>query len=569
MSKYPRLQNRNGTYYIRVKVPNDVRDALGKSEIRYSLKTKDYREAIRKLAVESIKVDKQIDVARSSVAVSQKAPVEELTEDQLKYISTVYYAYLLEEDDDTRLEHLYHGEQKAIPSDSPEEYQESIEGLHEVNAQSYGRGIVQDFFYDEAVEVCSWDGIELNLKEGTASHKRLAMELQKASIRAYKVILDRNKGEIIETPRVELQASANTNSSPLLSVIMEEWIEERKTTGQWGDPKTEMFVRASFDHFMELLGDKPLSDYTKADARAFKAALMSMPTSYKTKKQTKDLSFKAACALAKKGGLDVISDATKNKHLTFYSNLWKWYISHYDDVDLNIFDGLHIRVKKNVRVKRDPFSNEELKAIFKSPLYVGCDSLQKPYIKGSYDMSRTALYWCPLISLYHGMRMNEILQLYIEDIAQSDDGIYYFKIGIEEGQTDKRIKTATSHRNIPIHPKVIEMGFLEYYEEVKQKGSIRLFPDTSLSKTALNYSDAFSKKFNRFLKNIGVKQGKNCFHSFRHNFEDGCRNNGVPKDIMDALQGHSTGDMSDVYGKGYSIKVLHQEIRKVGYVSIQ
>ena len=38
-----------------------------------------------------------------------------------------------------------------------------------------------------------------------------------------------------------------------------------------------------------------------------------------------------------------------------------------------------------------------------------------------------------------------------------------------------------------------------------------------------------------YVERIGAKTGKTSFHSFRHNFEDACRNGGVQPHIMNAL----------------------------------
>jgi len=66
---------------------------------------------------------------------------------------------------------------------------------------------------------------------------------------------------------------------------------------------------------------------------------------------------------------------------------------------------------------------------------------------------------------------------------------------------------------------------------------VRVFPEVDLCADG-TYTAAFSKYFSRFLEAINVKHDKNSFHSFRHTFEDACRNNGIPKAVMDALQGH-------------------------------
>lgn len=57
MTSYTYLQKRRGVYYIRVSIPKELQNVLKKSEISYSLKTKDYRDTVRKLRVEILKVD--------------------------------------------------------------------------------------------------------------------------------------------------------------------------------------------------------------------------------------------------------------------------------------------------------------------------------------------------------------------------------------------------------------------------------------------------------------------------------------------------------------------------------
>lgn len=61
MTKITRLFLRNHTYYIRVALPRWGWDLLKKKEIRYSLNTKNYYDALIRLRAESYKVDIYID----------------------------------------------------------------------------------------------------------------------------------------------------------------------------------------------------------------------------------------------------------------------------------------------------------------------------------------------------------------------------------------------------------------------------------------------------------------------------------------------------------------------------
>ena len=57
----PRLAIRNHTYYIRYALPVSVWELMKKKEIRYTLGTKDYREAAQKIHKESLKISMFVD----------------------------------------------------------------------------------------------------------------------------------------------------------------------------------------------------------------------------------------------------------------------------------------------------------------------------------------------------------------------------------------------------------------------------------------------------------------------------------------------------------------------------
>ena len=173
----------------------------------------------------------------------------------------------------------------------------------------------------------------------------------------------------------------------------------------------------------------------------------------------------------------------------------------------------------------------------------------------------TGFFWVPLIGLFTGARAGEIIQLYVDDVRE-EDGIVYFDIN-RDGE-DKRLKNNSSIRKIPVHKTLMDMGLSQLVRLRRGRKEHRLFPDLPLGADGY-YSSPFSKLYKRFLESVGVKRDKVTFHSFRHCFEDACRNSGVPLEVMNALQGHSQPGMAGRYGSGYSLKVLARELAKVQY----
>ena len=132
-------------------------------------------------------------------------------------------------------------------------------------------------------------------------------------------------------------------------------------------------------------------------------------------------------------------------------------------------------LKKGQREKRNSFSKERLSSFLKSPLHTGCKSLPSCHRPGDFIPIESHKYWFPLIGLFTGMRMHEILQLYLEDIYEKE-GVWVFDLN--ENHSDKKRKTPQSRCLVPIHNKLIELGLRELWQKRKEEGGYeRIFTD--------------------------------------------------------------------------------------------
>jgi len=579
MPKHPRLFRRGATYYHRAVVPQDLKATYPKTEETFSLKTTDYKEALKRVRIAAVEVDRRFEEHRRLLAENNtKPPLKELADSDIKRVAEAYYANLLEEDEETRLEGFAPaGERrqtKIIETDdldhinvliseslkqrpSFEDNEDTTNALLTSLKYDYARGEIDPFIADEAEDVLNWDNINIRLDPSSPSWPKVARALQAATIRAYEAILRRNQGEIIETPKAE--GVAPESRVPMLSGAVAEWIEEKSRTS-WV-AKTQNEHRIWTGHFISMIGDRPLDSYTKADARAFKAVLMRLPPNWVKIAELQGLPIERAADKAKKLGLAPMSDNNVNKLLGFVGSFWRWAEGHYDEASSNPFSGLQIKQRKCARDERDPFTLDELHTMFKAPLYTGCLSVKNWQTPGTVIPRDSGFYWVPLISLYTGARLGEVIQLYTSDIRE-EDGITFFDIN-DDGE-DKRLKTAYSRRTIPVHQALVGMGFMDLVARRRNAGNQRLFPDIEMGKDGY-YSSPFSKRFSRFLKHTGIKQKTNAFHSFRHCFEDACRDSDVSAEVMNALQGHSEKGMAARYGKGYALRKLAEAMEQLRF----
>lgn len=178
--------------------------------------------------------------------------------------------------------------------------------------------------------------------------------------------------------------------------------------------------------------------------------------------------------------------------------------------------------------KRLPFDDEQLKTIFGSGVYID-------------QKRKTGLFWVPLISLWSGMRSNEVCHMDAGDV-RSEGRIWGFDIThvSSTDEDDKSTKTKSSVRFVPIHPKLIEFGLLDFHNSRPDDG--KLFGDISRGSYGY-YSSTFFKRVNRHFEKIGVHGPKHKFHSLRHNFKDALRSGLVDPGIARALGGSMEGGM--------------------------
>ena len=259
-----------------------------------------------------------------------------------------------------------------------------------------------------------------------------------------------------------------------------------------------------------------------------------------------------------------MSATTANSYLAAFSSLLEFGVKEHI---LNRNPALNLRIasaEPERKRKRLPFSRDDLEKIFKAPLFTGCLDDEHGYAKVGPNQPRRGRFWIPLISLFSGMRLNEICQLTEDDVV-SADGVPIIFIRSDEEQK-KRVKTKASERFVPVHPELISVGFLDHVVAVRKNASSgsRLFPE--LRPASSGYlSDNFSKWFARFLDSVDVKDQRKNFHSFRHTYRDALREADISVERVRVLGGWASGRTEDNYGAGLKPSTLASEIAKIDY----
>lgn len=239
--------------------------------------------------------------------------------------------------------------------------------------------------------------------------------------------------------------------------------------------------------------------------------------------------------------IDPLHPVTQTKHLTALRSYWK-HLARRGHIDLppglSIDDGwpwngqqtvqTGKRVERGSRKEEErPFTDEEVQKLLYTPW---------PMKHAEWESHiRDAL----TISLLSGMRLAEVLTLWVEDVH---DGVF----DIQQG------KTEAAARKVPIHPDLYDI--VERRTEGKD-GKAWLFHEL---KAERDPGDTFGKRFKRFREAVGVDDKREGtrrslvnFHSARRWFATKARHAGHPMETIKEIMGHAV-DKKDVTLRAYA-----------------
>ncbi|MGX1692282.1 DUF6538 domain-containing protein [Brevundimonas naejangsanensis] len=338
-------------------------------------------------------------------------------------------------------------------------------------------------------------------------------------------------------------------------------------TRDWS-PTTRMAYQTTKRLVVAILGaDTPVRSISRSQCRDMIEVLRWQPRN--ASKLFPKLSPVEIAERAKaEGRTDLINAANINTYLNKLGGVLNWAVKE-EILDRNPAQGLRVPDPVARRDKRLPFSTGQLQTIFSAPLYTGCRDDGHGYATPGPERPRNARFWIPLLSMFGGLRLNEACQLDVADIRRID-GVDCFVITerSEGDHNDKRLKTASSERVVPIHRTLIDLGFMDFVRQRKRAGETKLFAEVGMGATGYR-STTFSAWFRRFVAKAGAESPKTCFHSFRHGFRDALREARIDRDIALALGGWTAGNgsasVADTYGNGYQIATLKEAIDRVRY----
>jgi integrase len=539
---------RGTRWYLRVRVPSDLVDRIGKREISKSLGTGDHRQAKARYPEERAKIERQFAAARDGHEALSEADIGRMVRQwfdahdrqwaEADFNATGYdRRAALDEAHDLEV-----GLRTGTDDDTMSHVQMVADAILIGNGWP-GRPHRIGQIMAVGVQIADVDKTS-DKYWSLVRHVRRAM--LEATRRHQARLNGKPAGQVFDPAfngigagqQAAVSAQQAAGTAPRLTEVFEKWKAERKPTS-----KTAHEWATAVRRFTEVCGDLPVDAIGTANVRTFKDELLKLPAIMKRNLRRKTVPQ----IIAATKGRDVpkLSAATTNKQVGVIKALLSWCRTN-GYVEINVAAQMSVPKSKNAGGGL-PYSVEEMNLML-----VG---LQE------YRESDPSKMWLPLLAAFTGARLEELGQLQATDVRRRD-GIDYISLNADD--EGKSLKNRASRREVPIHPELVRCGFLNYVARQKSAGGGLLFPDLqpgSHNKLTAKFSQWWTKRGDE----LGVRvPRKKVFHSFRHGFKEACRVAGIGEEVHDALTGHSGGGVGRSYG-GVPLEVKAREVNKVLY----
>jgi integrase len=318
--------------------------------------------------------------------------------------------------------------------------------------------------------------------------------------------------------QIPLGGSTQTKSPLYLKQVYDRWVLQ----GTRSVDSIKACER-SLKLFEKCLPNQDLHEITRAQGDEFRSWLISQPTTSKTARD----------------------------RLNWIKSLLRYATQDLEYLVKNPWVGLNIGTTTSK--SRYPWTNQHLEKLFSHQIW--CSG----HIPNDKKAGGTAAYWVPLLALFTGARCSELCQLSVADICTEDE-IPTIRITNEgEGQ---KVKTTAGNRVIPIHSRLIALGFLDF---VRTKGDGELWD--RLPKRSDKAGGYFSQFFSRLRRDLGIPSHV-VFHSFRHNVRSALAEKNVSESVIDKLLGHEgRGSMGAKVYTHVGMETFRQAIELLNFPS--
>ncbi|NVK17509.1 MAG: hypothetical protein HWE30_02300 [Methylocystaceae bacterium] len=359
---------------------------------------------------------------------------------------------------------------------------------------------------------------ELQHKLLLATHADLANHTKTAALQ--NIIASKLSPRVDDPSQLEILASTLINNiGERPAYLTQPTIQDAINT--FLDPKKGNKKRSNYSTLLRILeahyADHPIGSVVRDDIYDIREIIHHLPYNWwRTDTSPKEQANKvlkiiadndAIIAKNKKDGLKLetkpiptlLKNDTAEKYIGQITQFFNWLTAEYGSKYNLSHPAIGIR-GKTIGSKRTNLKQEQLIDLFTD---------WEPTRHNNWG-------WAPLLALFHGMRGNEIFSMATESVFLDVGDIWV--IHLPHTKTDRP-------RWLPVHPKLIDWGFIEYVKLRKAAKEEMVFADVHTTETNNHYVGIPQKTMKEWMVERGIWNDKNKFHSYRHTFKFYANNN--------------------------------------------
>lgn len=514
--KTPYLVRKGDRFYFRIRVPEDLRQVIGKAEHSEALGDVNKAQAEVLAAQHGANWQERFLHERYALGTASAPPAEApqpaasvryATPEQAQAVAAIAGRALLAVDEESRIE----GWAWDIPR-TPEGFGPGAPPETALPLAVSGRNL-------EGIAMAAEDWLGaygLALPPAGTERRRVLYAYAQGIGKADSDRRRRDAGEVVETPP-EPQApallaenaatSAGPANKPAHLLTLRDVFELWKAKSETPALKSINIALRVVEEFEEVTGNPPLQRLTWKEGLKLRDHYLA---SGKAPSTTKNL-------------------------LGWVSTLLRYEMSEGRRLQSDPWSSIKVEKADEAVTIRKATRAGELGSLFALPLF------QQYELPTAKNAGKDAAYWVPVLGVYTGARITELAQLLVADVFLKD-GLWRlaFRVTHPEWQS---LKNKPSWREVPLHPELVRLGFLDYCKAMRDAGHDRLFPLVQVSDTN-NAGGSLSSWFSKLKGKAGWEK-EHTFHSFRHGVETMLKRAKEPKSHIDRYTGHAGDSVAD------------------------
>lgn len=275
---------------------------------------------------------------------------------------------------------------------------------------------------------------------------------------------------------VEDNPPSTAPSMPLLSEIIPKIVAGIVEAGNWqgGPGSVAEDAERLLGQVAWMIGDLPVDQYTQRHIADFHREMMAMPKTVRAKTvwhQPYAVAKKSFPLLTSKNKRNV---RTMNKDLAYISTFAERMVSegYWAEEAIQPLRLSHKVSKKQKQKAKAPWTIEHVRQMLSCPIYSGNGGPKRRLRPGDF-LYQDAAYWLLPLAAFSAGCQEELAGLLIDDLV-FDTAIPFMVI---RENSLRGLKRDARERVVPIHPRLLALGFQEYVECLRQEGATQVFPE--------------------------------------------------------------------------------------------